>query len=151
MIRLFKESDVEACAKIYRLCVLGYPELRETTKENIIRKYSNPKWMVKRFSSKKYPIFVFEEDNNILATGGLGKKLIEDLYVHPEHQGKGIGTEMLGFLEQFLIKRGDEKAWLWCFRSSLGFYENHGYYIHRNFFEEWMGQNLHFYECVKRL
>lgn len=53
--------------------------------------------------------YVFEDNGEILGYAMTAKSFstefgkpcvwLEDLYIRPEHQGKGIGTEFLGFLE----------------------------------------------------
>lgn len=54
--------------------------------------------------------YVFTEDNNILGYAMIAKSFstefgkrciwIEDLYVKPEYQGKGIGTKFFNYIEQ---------------------------------------------------
>ena len=50
---------------------------------------------------------------------------LEDLYVHPEMRGKGIGTHMLKFLARLAVKRGCGRLEWWCLdwnKSSIEFY-----------------------------
>ncbi|MGK7947764.1 MAG: N-acetyltransferase family protein [Xenococcaceae cyanobacterium] len=52
--------------------------------------------------------------------------------VHPEHQGKGFGTKLIGYVEQMLTERGErlllvETSGLPNFEPTRAFYRKQGY------------------------
>ncbi len=54
---------------------------------------------------------------------------LEDLYVRPEHRGKGYGKALLTFLAQLAVKRGCGRLEWWCLDTntpSIDFYRSMG-------------------------
>jgi len=50
---------------------------------------------------------------------------LEDLYVHPEARGNGIGKKMLKYLAKLAVERGCGRLEWWCLdwnKSSIAFY-----------------------------
>jgi GNAT superfamily N-acetyltransferase len=74
----------------------------------------------------EHEVWVAESDGSVVAILTLSDTFVSQLYVMPEHQGKGIGTALLG-----IAKRQRPKGLqLWAFESNLGarrFYEQHGF------------------------
>ena len=52
---------------------------------------------------------------------------IQDIVVHPDHQGKGIGKEILNALMKFLESNAPDKAFIGLFASNgkVKFYEKY--------------------------
>ncbi|MDR1804113.1 MAG: GNAT family N-acetyltransferase [Treponema sp.] len=64
----------------------------------------------------------FHNFSTFLGRGGI---YIEDLYVHEESRGKGIGRKMLEFLARLALERGCGRLEWWCLdwnKSSIAFY-----------------------------
>jgi GNAT superfamily N-acetyltransferase len=77
-------------------------------------------WIVER-----HEIWVAEKDGRIVGFAGLHPGLLEHLYVDPEEQNRGIGTELLEHVKG-LQPKGFE---LWVFQKNEAarrFYERHG-------------------------
>jgi putative acetyltransferase len=77
-------------------------------------------WIVER-----HEVWVAEEDGRIVGFAGLHPGLLEHLYVDPEEQNRGIGTELLEHVKG-LQPEGFE---LWVFQKNEAarrFYERHG-------------------------
>jgi ribosomal protein S18 acetylase RimI-like enzyme len=66
-----------------------------------------------------------EENGRVVGYAALSRHMLEHLYVHPQAQGKGVGTELLT-----LAKRRRPAGFrLWVFQRNEGarrFYEGHG-------------------------
>lgn len=65
---------------------------------------------------------------------GFGDHLLDDnevsrLYVHKDHQGEGIGSRLLGMLEDSLKEQGHRDAYLLSSLTAVEFYRRHGYDI----------------------
>lgn len=86
----------------------------------------------------KNNIFVYKENNKILGVIRFGKaegfntKNVGEifvLYVKPEEKRKGIGTQLLDFAKDKLIKSGYNKMIIWCLKGNnqgTNFYKKHG-------------------------
>lgn len=79
------------------------------------------------------------DDNKIVGTASLiienkfihdGSKVahVEDVAVHPEYQGKGIGLTMMSSLELFAKLEGVYKIILDCSEENVPFYEKFGFF-----------------------
>ena len=71
-------------------------------------------------------VWVAEVDDEVVAYGSVGNGYLNHLYVHPQHQGRGIGSA--------LLNQAKAQAWeglkLWTFEPNQGairFYEAHGF------------------------
>jgi GNAT superfamily N-acetyltransferase len=74
----------------------------------------------------EHEVWVAESDGSVVAILTLSETFVYQLYVMPEHQGKGIGTSLLGIAK---LQR-PKGLQLWAFESNLGarrFYERHGF------------------------
>lgn len=64
----------------------------------------------------------FHNFSTFLGRGGI---YLEDLYVKPEHRGKGCGKELLKKLAQIAVERGCGRLEWWCLnrnKPSIDFY-----------------------------
>ncbi|MCW8966171.1 MAG: GNAT family N-acetyltransferase [Candidatus Pacearchaeota archaeon] len=115
---LFKIQDI-----IYACSYIGYKQNKDT--EDIRNHYILP-------NLKKYlqnsDFFCFTKNKQILATLRLNKKNeICTIYVDPEHHKKGIGTQIIKYLEKLAKKKNIKKVHLHARTSAIGFYEKLGY------------------------
>ncbi len=72
--------------------------------------------------------WVAEADGAVAGFGALTDELLEHLYVHPDQQGRGIGTLLL----EHAKRRRREGIKLWLFQQNDGarrFYERHGFRV----------------------
>ncbi|MCX4356922.1 MAG: GNAT family N-acetyltransferase [Oscillospiraceae bacterium] len=52
------------------------------------------------------------------------------LYVTENAQGRGIGGELLDYVEKYAVTHGYAKVFIWAFKENTGavtFYRQHGY------------------------
>lgn len=82
-------------------------------------------------------IYVYEEENKVLAIMRFGKVdnmqskngEIHVLYVKPDLKRNGIGTKLVNYAKQNLLKQGYKKMEIWCAKGnepSIKFYEKMG-------------------------
>lgn len=98
-----------------------------------------------RFSSQHF--IVAESEGVItgfasLADGGY----IDFMFVHKNHQGKGLATEMLSFLESEAIQTGCEKMWAEVSITARPFFRKRGFEITERFSKRVDG--VEFDDCV---
>jgi len=77
--------------------------------------------------SSRRDIYVAIHEGKVLATGALSGNEIMTLFVDPKFRGKGIGTELMDFLEGMAAKRGHRSVKLSSSITAHSFYEERGY------------------------
>jgi N-acetylglutamate synthase-like GNAT family acetyltransferase len=120
--RRYRDSDLEQCLEIYRLNESGrFPE-------GILNRY----WRL--LADHGAYFLVLEQDGRIVATGGIAHydanmAILCYGLVHPEFQGRGIGTALLfARLALLPLDPKDQHAIsIACVSNSLGFYERFGF------------------------
>jgi GNAT superfamily N-acetyltransferase len=86
----------------------------------------------RRFITEMVPadheMWVAEEDGRVVGLAAVGAKTLGHIYVHPDYQSRGIGTQLL---EQVKALHPDGFT-LWTFPHNEGacrFYERHGLHV----------------------
>lgn len=107
--------DWDELARLYRLAPLGdkSPEMLRTV-----------------FGNSRFRFFVFDEAHRLIAAGraladGADCSYICDVAVLPEHQGSGLGREMVSRLVE--ASRGHRKILLYSVPGKEGFYRKLGF------------------------
>jgi GNAT superfamily N-acetyltransferase len=99
---------------------------------------------------KGWSLFVADDDGSIAAMLALHlpKKYLDQLFVAPEYQGKGLGRTLLAFTRKHLPDeielrciRENEKAWRW--------YEREGFVFKREKVEPMTGFVMKYYRWKK--
>lgn len=72
-------------------------------------------------------IFVAKENNQIVGTAAIHNNLIMDVFVDPEYEGKGVGSELLSHLEQLARLQGHTTTQISANPYAIDFYEKLGY------------------------
>ena len=102
--------------------------------------------------SHKYYIFVYEKNKKIFGMSALNRNYIGKVYVTPSMHGKGIGREMMLFLEELAMKNGYKETHLHAYQNSRKFYSKLGYKFTKMFiYHELDGKKVPTYEMKKRL
>jgi ribosomal protein S18 acetylase RimI-like enzyme len=77
---------------------------------------------------------IVKENHNIIGMGrilgdGAVYFYVQDIVVHPEHQGKGIGEEIMSALMNYLQNNAPDKAFIGLFASkgNEAFYERYDF------------------------
>jgi len=121
-LRRATSADAEAMAVIHRQAMrvsLSYlPELH-TPEEDL--------WFMGERLLKEFEVWVSEVDHQAVAYVAFSRDWVQHLYVHPDHQGRGIGPALL----EVALADGLEKR-LWTFQQNdraRKFYEDRGFEI----------------------
>ena len=113
-VRLATAEDLESIQRVYS-DVIGPPTGQERTWSRLI----SGGCMV-----------VAEVDSRMAGFGGIDSDSVEQLkwlYVMPEHQGAGVGSEILKQLEEIGWSRGLSAIRLHAAPGAFLFYRRHGY------------------------
>jgi L-amino acid N-acyltransferase YncA len=103
-IKLANINNLQAIILIYNSAIKAKFETADTTP---VKWENKIKWF-KEHTPNKYPIFVYEIDNQVVAWASIspyrkGRKALDktaeiSYYVHPLHKNKGIGTQLLSYI-----------------------------------------------------
>ncbi len=114
---VYEDSSVdwEELSRLYRVAPLGE---------------KSPKDLATVFSNSRFKCFVYA-DGDLIGVGraladGLDCSYIADVAVHPEHQGKGLGTAIIGKLVE--LSAGHKKIILYANPGTEAFYRGIGFY-----------------------
>ncbi|WP_394129824.1 GNAT family N-acetyltransferase [Shewanella maritima] len=103
-------------------CVAEYPldDMQRWTKGIM------PILFAKAFAQEAY---VYELEGQIVATGMLSLSLnqLDALFVDPQFMGKGIGAQMVGYLERIALQHGVKALALEATLNAAAFYRQCGY------------------------
>ncbi len=124
MIRQFQPEDAEACSNIIRTCIGVDAGLSETVREKLLRS-ETPKAMLDR--ARMYYVAVHQSEAGLAAVGALDLNEIRLLYVSPEHQGRGIGGNLLAHLESMVPPAIFSDIFVYSSPGAVGFYEGRGF------------------------
>src|SRR5689334_10557011 len=75
---------------------------------------------------KKNHVWVVEVDDHPVAFMAMENDFIDQLYIHPDYQGRGIGKALLDFARE----RSPEHVWLYTLQVNVNartFYEKNGF------------------------
>lgn len=79
-------------------------------------------------------MFVLEREDIVAGLMQPTDDEIDGLWIHPDHQGCGIGSRLLAFGEEVIRQRGYLRSWLTCSSynpRALAFYRSRGYRVFR--------------------
>ena len=124
MIRLFTKEDARLCSNIMLECIAKNLKLNKENKKFMVKK-SQPKSLIEK--AEKIPLFVYEDNGEIVGTGALDKDEIRTMFVKPGMQGRGIGKEILNFLINKAKSKGLRRVWLGSSPEAEGFYKKQGF------------------------
>ena len=126
LIRKFRKKDIFQIPSLIRRAIVERDN-KNYTKDQIesSASYYGAEKFLEDFSNKT--VYVCVDDGKIVGTGTLHKDEIMACFILPEYQGKGIGRELVGILENEAKLKGLLNVWLVAVLSAVGFYEGLGY------------------------
>lgn len=80
---------------------------------------------------KKYPTFCLIGGKEIIGSVSLQGSEVKGVFVKSSHVRKGIGTNLMNFIENYARKKGLKKVHLWSAEKARGFYEKLSYKLVR--------------------
>lgn len=125
-IRRFEQKDARKVSCLIRktLREVNSKDYPQNVIQFMCENYS-PKRIVKKSSNRL--MYVAVEDERILGTVSLKDNVILALFVSPKFHGKGIGTELMNYVESAARKRGYRCVSLPSSVTAFEFYRKLGY------------------------
>ncbi len=139
--RLFKPEDAqEISPMIHRaVCIRDNTGYTRAQIESLASHYT-PENFCKHLNRKV--VYVCTKENEIIGTATLRDDEIMAVFIEPEHQGKGIGTCLMDFLEHEAQAKGLERVWLVAGLPAVKFYEKRGYEFVREKMHPFWGRGV---------
>lgn len=128
MIRPARPDDLDALIEVGRRAWLS--AFAQTAPFALIAWWARTDRTASLYREAWPQMLVFEEAGRIAGLVQPMAAEINGLWVHPERQGRGIGTELLRAGEEAIARTGHAVAWLTCSAlnaRALAFYERRGY------------------------
>ncbi len=95
---------------------------------------------------------VIEIQDKIVGFAGLRDDLsLRHLYIHPDHQKRGLGRELLLHIENYLKQNNNREISLEANKSCVGFYQNIGYSIQESKNIKISDQEIYITKMIKTL
>jgi len=131
-IRKIQQNDLLICSKLLE-SAYSLPPHNETFKDNAAELYINGKYIYCKDNS----FVMVNEENNVIAfiflnisswSQGL-QAVLEEIVVDSNYQNKGVGKELLDYVNNYLKSLGVKSIMLWAKRDErlLDFYKKQGY------------------------
>jgi GNAT superfamily N-acetyltransferase len=120
VLRRATDADADAVADVFIPSFAGLSFLPRLHAESETRGW------VRDVVLREYEVWVAEEDDRVAGFAALSDAMLEHLHVHPVHQGRGLGTQLLAKAKE----RRPDGFDLWTFQRNEGarrFYERHGF------------------------
>lgn len=126
IIRPFINTDAEEISRIIikDLTTVNVVDFGEELAKHLSSFYS-PEDIIKY--SENDEMYVGEMNSEIAGTVSLDGSRVRNVFVKPALLGKGIGKDLMNFIEDKAREKKKEKLFLHSHLSSAGFYEKLGY------------------------
>lgn len=134
MMRLFTSEDENDCKYIVKRCFEETVDLDHKAREYFINEFTKDGFWLSE--ARTFPLYVYESSNKIVATVGLDVNEVKRMYVNPDLQGMGIGTEIIEYLKNLAKENKQQELFLYSWKSSVGFYKKVGFISVREFIYE---------------
>jgi GNAT superfamily N-acetyltransferase len=147
-IRPFRSEDAGACVELIGQCFRLDATMPPLVVERMLESQSA---RLLQEQARFFYIAVCELAEGIVGLGGIEMNEIRLLYVSPSHQGKGIGSALLGHLESMVPAAFFEDIFVYAAAGAAGFYCVRGYEPGGEFIFEVEGGSLPTVFLTKRL
>ena len=99
----------------------GWNQEYRVTADELARAVANSQFVVAAYDNQKLVGF------GRVLTDSVLHAMIYEMIVHPNYQGRGIGTQILQRLLQWCLEAGIRDIQLFCARGKRSFYEKNGF------------------------
>src|SRR5918994_1068256 len=120
MFRAAEPADADAVTEIFLAARAGMTYLPELHTPAETRSW------VRDGLLRDHEVWIVEDDGRVAGFAALGDDFLEHIYVHPQAQGRGLGTALLDLSKE----RRPDRLRLWVFQKNAGarrLYERHGF------------------------
>jgi GNAT superfamily N-acetyltransferase len=121
-IRAVEPRDAVAVANIFLAARAGMTYLPRLHSDDDTRAY------IRHVVVQELETWVCENEGRVVGFGALSGDMLEHLYVHPDAQGRGVGTDLLAHAKR--LRPGGFR--LWVFQKNeraRRFYERNGFFL----------------------
>jgi GNAT superfamily N-acetyltransferase len=127
VIREFSPGDAQAVSDLIRhdLRAVNIKDYPPETIESMLQHFA-PENLIK-LSQQPRQMFVAEDCGKVVATGSLAENWILTFFVAPEYHGRGVGKQLLTFLEEQALAKGRTDTFVPSGFTALPFYKKRGY------------------------
>jgi len=116
-----------------KICILRRKTLRNLNKNDYPKVFLN--FLINENSTqgiinkmKERDIFCIWENNDLLGTIELKKNKVLGLFIKSSEIGKGIGTKLMDFIEDYARSKGIKQIRLYSTKFAFNFYKKRGYF-----------------------
>lgn len=125
-IRKFRKGDEFSVSKVVRAATSITN--KKFYSPSILKQYflqSTPKKILERSKEKNFRVAVLNK--KIVGVIGLCESRVRQFFVHPTHQGKGIGRALIEYIELTARKMKIRELSVHSSLSAVGFYKHFGF------------------------
>jgi len=125
-IRKFKKGDEQKLSYLSRRCVvlINSKDMSEEQMINMCRHFTPSRFVE---YAKRFRVYVAEEGGRLVGTATLDENWIRAVFVNPKYHRKGIGTEIMDYLENIAQKHGLKSISLKASPFAVNFYKKRNY------------------------
>jgi ribosomal protein S18 acetylase RimI-like enzyme len=148
--RLEREFDRHALECILRSVeISNSPDYPQAIIDYQLRIHYTMDWLSKKMQSSYFVVALI--DNKVVGTGSLDDNEITTVFVHPDHQQRGIGRTIMGELERYAKSQDIREVILNSSITAFGFYKKLDYALVEETTRGYQGDKLITYLMKKRL
>lgn len=151
-VRNFKNEDIESVLKLFYDTVHSVNSkdyAKEQLKAWAPKELDKLKWI--ESLNKNYSLVV-EEDTQIIGFGDIDSKgYLDRLYVHKNHQGKKVASNLITELENYVFNKGVKSIITDASITAKPFFENKGYKVIKEQQVELRGQVFTNFKMIKNI
>lgn len=125
-MRAFRSSDLEALRQLIHATIdVSYGDVYPPRAVQFFKDYHTDERILERHAAGS--VIVAEHERELLGTGAIVGDHIMAVFVHPDHQRRGIGAAVMDDLERAARAAGRRSVCLDVSLPSRFFYESRGY------------------------
>ena len=113
-------------AAVWRLCAADYTTEQLAAWTSRDDTSDLPTWAM---PNNPEIMWVAEQEGAIIGFGSLIREDVNTVYVHPDHVPKGVGTRLLGQIEQEAKDRRITTLGIEASLTAVPFYQSNGYHV----------------------
>ncbi|GAA0092920.1 MAG: GNAT family N-acetyltransferase [Paraclostridium sp.] len=151
-VRNFKNEDIESILKLFYDTVHSVNSkdyAKEQLKAWAPKELDKLKWI--ESLNKNYSLVV-EEDTQIIGFGDIDSTgYLDRLYVHKNHQGKKVASNLITELENYVFNKGVKSIITDASITAKPFFENKGYKVIKEQQVELRGQVFTNFKMIKNI